>query len=389
LNLLGGGAERQLVQLVRNWRPDWQIEVLLLEGRGVWFDDLPAAVPVHRLSAEMPAGGMTRILWAAATVRRLRKFLDAHRYDVAVAMLWLPALVAALALRRRAERPFLFWSVQGDVVNDFSALRGGWIRRWLLRAVLPGRVAHFIACSEGVRRRTARWMGIREDEISVIPNSVDVRRVTELATAGNEVRAERRRLRVVSIGRLVEQKGMDVLLRGLAAAKSLGVEVECFILGEGTDRVRLERLAARLEIADRVQFLGYRQNPFAWLRTADVFASASRWEPFGIVIAEALAAGVPVVATATDGAREILSDGVDGLMIPVDDPDALAAALARLAGDAELRRRLRERGSEKATQFDAPQIAGRYGALLERLVAAAGSEPRPAAAASIGFGGIA
>ena len=106
INLQGGGAERQLVQLVRYWRQaGWDLEVVLLERQGVWLDAAAADAPCHWLSEQLPSGSVAKIFWAHRMVPRVRQFLVEHQFDAVLTFLWLPTLLAALALRKQSARP--------------------------------------------------------------------------------------------------------------------------------------------------------------------------------------------------------------------------------------------------------------------------------------------
>jgi glycosyltransferase involved in cell wall biosynthesis len=168
----------------------------------------------------------------------------------------------------------------------------------------------------------------------------------------------------LALGRLHPNKGFDVLLAAVASVP----ELHLWLAGEGALRVRLERQAASLGIAARVRFLGWREDAAALLAAADLLVSSSRIEPLGNVVLEAWAAGVPVVATASEGPRALIAEGVSGLLAPVDDPPALAAALRRVIADGALARRLAAGGrAAYAAEFSEARVVGLYRALLEEV----------------------
>lgn len=179
------------------------------------------------------------------------------------------------------------------------------------------------------------------------------------------------RPRVLFLGRLHRQKGVDVLVRAIATLPG----ARLVLAGDGPDRAALRRLAERCGIAGRVRFLGFVPRPQvpALLRHADVLALPSRYEELGTAVLEGLRAGVPVVASDTGGIPSILTDGVDGLLVPPGRPEALAAALHRVLSDAALARRLAERGRERARAYSWGPLAGRvldvYASVLPRVPA--------------------
>ena len=133
----------------------------------------------------------------------------------------------------------------------------------------------------------------------------------------------------VSLGRMHPNKGFDTLIRALAHLP----EGRLRLAGEGPERAGLERMAEDMGLGDRVEFCGWQSQPQSFIRSGDVFVCPSRHEPFGNVIMEAFASRMPVVTTASDGARENTEDGTNALIVPVEDDSAMADAMAILAAD--------------------------------------------------------
>jgi len=168
----------------------------------------------------------------------------------------------------------------------------------------------------------------------------------------------------LALGRLHENKGFDVLLSALAEVPG----VYLWLAGDGPLLGKLERSAHRLGVAPRLRFLGWRTDTAALLAAADFLVCPSRREPLGNVVIEAWAAGVPVLATASEGPRALIVAAETGLLVPVDDSDALAAAMRRLASDRALRQRLRQGGSAAFTsQFSESRVIPLYRDFLERV----------------------
>jgi len=145
---------------------------------------------------------------------------------------------------------------------------------------------------------------------------------------------------LLALSRLHPKKGLDTLLHAMQALPGC----YAWLAGDGPLRSELESLAARLGVAERVRFLGWRTDRGALLRAADICVLPSRYEPFGTVILEAWAAGTPLVACRSAGPAAHVRDGVDGLLTPIDDSGALASAIRRVLDDADLRRGLVEQG---------------------------------------------
>lgn len=172
---------------------------------------------------------------------------------------------------------------------------------------------------------------------------------------------------IVGMGRLGREKGFDLLVRASAAVRH---PFRVVLLGEGVEENSLRELVKNLGIGDRVEFAGFRKNPFPYLQKASVFVLPSRYEGFPNSLLEAMALGVACVATrCPTGPEEIIMDGENGLLVPVEDPTALANAIDRLLGDTELRDRLGRAARERAREFDAVRILPRFEVLLEEVIA--------------------
>ena len=161
----------------------------------------------------------------------------------------------------------------------------------------------------------------------------------------------------LSLGRLHANKGFDVLIEALARAPGIFL----WLAGEGPERGRLETRAQNLAVADRVRFLDWREDAAALLATSDMLVCPSRHEPLGNVVIEAWAAGTPVIAASSKGPAGLVRDGVTGLLVPVEDADALARAMTRVADDRGLRTELASAGrAAYASEFSERIVVGQY-----------------------------
>lgn len=169
---------------------------------------------------------------------------------------------------------------------------------------------------------------------------------------------------ILVLARLHEKKGIDTLLKALALVSGAWL----WIAGDGELRSSLEHLAGKLRIADRVRFLGWRTDRGALLRAADVLALPSRYEPFGTVMVEAWQTDVPLIAAAAAGPAAYVKNETNGLLVPIDDPSALALALSRVIEDKALRQRLIEGGrATYEAEFSKPKIVAAYRALYTEM----------------------
>ncbi|MDF2052101.1 MULTISPECIES: glycosyltransferase [unclassified Arthrobacter] len=237
-------------------------------------------------------------------------------------------------------------------------------RRWLEPGV--GRSADRIiaTCSDEVFELKA--MGITTGKVSIAPCGVDL----GFFSADGPIAARNRRHRILSVGRLVPRKGVDLVIRALPYLREAGFDdVELLIVGGGGDSGalhadpevrRLLDLAAELGVSDQVSLQGQvsRGEMPGIFRSADAVVCAPWYEPFGIVPLEAMACGVPVVAAAVGGLRDTVVDHTTGLHVPPRDPEAIASALTLLLGNPSLRAELGKAGQQRArTRYSWDRVA--------------------------------
>lgn len=166
---------------------------------------------------------------------------------------------------------------------------------------------------------------------------------------------------LLGMGRLHENKAHDVSLQALVQLP----EAYLWIAGVGPLEAKLKLTAEALGVADRVRFLGWRTDPSALYRAADICVFPSRFEPLGNVVIQSWAHGLPVVAAASQGPKALIRDGEDGLLAPVDDADALATAARRLMADATLRTQLAAAGRVRvAAEFSEAAVVAQWKSLF-------------------------
>jgi glycosyltransferase involved in cell wall biosynthesis len=169
---------------------------------------------------------------------------------------------------------------------------------------------------------------------------------------------------LLALARLHPKKGIDVLLKSLKDLPAAYL----WIAGDGPIKKELKKLSRDLGVDDRVQFLGWRNDRAALLATCDVCVFPSRYEPFGTVMVEAWAAGKPLVAAAAAGPKAYVKDGENGLLVPIDDVDALTYAIARVMSDRELCEKIIVGGHETyETSFTPAVMVDAYQKLFDRL----------------------
>ena len=357
-SLAGGGAERVLATLLAGsvpWRARYDIHLALLDDEPRAYD-VPEWVEVHQLDARH------KLLPSLTQLRALAKRLSP---DSTLSFLTRANIANAWAMAGRG-RPWLI----SERVNTSAHLGGARAAKAMVRMVYP-RAAHVIAVSEGVVDDLAANFGVARDRMSAIANPVDHRRIAELAAeppaftpAGPYI---------VAAGRLMPNKNFPLLLRAYAKAAP---QERLVILGEGPERGALEALAASLDIADRIDMPGFVANPFAMVSRAQAYAMPSNAEGFPNGLVEAMACGVPVVATnCASGPSEILAsrsrDAISGridvdagALVPTDDIQTFAAALVDVLAEPR-RSACGAKARERSRAYGVEQAAANYWARIE------------------------
>ena len=248
--------------------------------------------------------------------------------------------------------------------NDDRYLLGPF--RHVDRAFMHG-VARIVTISDAVRDFHIR-AGLPAEKLVTIHYGLDAVPPEQSETTPADVGIPPDAPLVLAVARLIEQKDQATLLHAFARVLATAPDARLAVLGWGRLEGQLRALVSQLGLDGSAYLLG-RVDPRAWLERADVFAHSPRWEGFGIVLLEAMLAGLPVVATRVSAIPEIVIDGETGLLVPPGDVAAFAAALASLLGDEERRTRFGRAGRERArSEFSVARMADRTIALYEGVV---------------------
>ena len=317
----------------------------------------------------------------AASFARLFRLMRRERFDVVHTHCRNADLHGGLAARATATP--LVVHLRGLLVDGGGALSNGLVDR-LHRALLRRLPRRIVAISEAVRSRALAVLGVAPERVVTVRNGVEIGRFREPARDAAAVRAEfgipAGAPLLLVIGALGRCKGQDLLIDAIATTRSAP---HALIVGDGDadgdERAELEARAARRGVSARVRCVGRRDDVCDLLHAADLFVHAARWEGFGRVVAEAMAAARPIVATRVGGVAEIVADGVTGRLVDPERADLLAHAIDELLGDRTLARRLGEAAQRfAARELDAAVTARGVARLLfeaeDAGVAAAAAE---------------
>ena len=338
------------MELARQFRGrGYQVDILNLTGDGELASEVPDGVGYKPLTNH---GARTSIGLIAKALPPLIRYLRTARPDVIFSSMTGTNLLTVLAHACTGGQERL-------VVREAAALINtrGLVTRGLMRMLYP-RADAVLAVSAGVSNDLKR-LGIDPSIVHVIHNPIDAERVRTLAALARPLPTSSEAPFVITIGRLTIQKDHGTLLHAFASSE-LRLTHRLIIVGEGVQREHLVALARKLGIENQVELVGSLVNPYPILERAALFVLSSRWEGYPNVLLEALALGVPVVATdCPSGPRELLQDGRYGRLAPVGDHLALARAM-----DDELQEPARHR-DEVIAAHQPRLVAQRYLALID------------------------
>ncbi len=275
-----------------------------------------------------------------------------------------PAGFVAARFARLWPLPLVLTAHGGDIEPKEEIRTVPLFRRRLLAAL--ARADAVTAISSAIRREY-RDLGVPEARIADIPNGVEV------AAFRDPPPAPHPRPYCLALGIFFPKKGFDVLIEAWRRLpEGLAREVDLVIAGGGQGEAQLKGQVAEAGLAGRVHFPGLvrGRDKVAWLAHASLVAVPSRREPFGLVVAEAMAAGRPVVASRVGGIVDMVRPGVEGLLVEPEDPEALAAAIAELLRHPDRAARMGEAAARRAQTYDWARVLPGYERLYQRLLEA-------------------
>lgn len=350
-----GGAERCLVNLACELpQSDWSPHVYCLSRRGVLADQLEA----HGI----PATCLNWRGWSdAPRIWRLARLLREWRPELLQTFLFHGNMAGRIAARF-ARVPVV---VSGIRVAERE-------KSWHVRLERMTRrlVTHHVCVSASVAEFSIREARLRPETVTVIPNGVDAARFAgALPLAAEELEAPPGSRWIIAIGRLHPQKGHALLIDAVAPVLRTNPDWRMMIVGEGPLRRELESQIASLECGDRIRLLGFRDDVPRLLKSASLFVLPSLWEGQPNVVLEALAAGLPVIATDVEGVRELIDPAAGGRLVSPGDVSALRESISEFVSSAPSRTGDTHKAQSFSPQlFTTHNMARRYADLYRRLL---------------------
>jgi glycosyltransferase involved in cell wall biosynthesis len=315
MNVLGG-AETFICNAVPRLRKlGWDLRLITLSNGGILVDQLRAeSVPVLELGLNKK--NSIQVLLKLLTLWRKEKprILHTHLYHAGIIGRLLGKISGIQTIFVHQAGPELFRNRVRSFFDRYTA----------------SLVTQYVVTGEFVRQILQNREQVKPQKISIIPNGIDTHQFDLPRTRPEDWPAMAQSPVLGTVGRLSPEKGHFFFLEALAILHQNGADFQAIMIGDGALKEELLQKTRILHLEERLFWVGAQTNIPDWLSLLDVFVLPSQWEGISLALLEAMAAGVPVVATSVGGTPEVLTNGVNGLLVPPSDTEALAAAIFKL-----------------------------------------------------------
>lgn len=369
-SLAGGGAEKVILHILKYIdRNKFKPHLILFEKTGELLHDLPSDIKVEVLKGGGNIIGRILDFTRLILVTRLAILVKIKRPDTVVSFMWFTNLVALLAKMLSGLKCSVIVSERTSIIPyEMWFIR--FLRSFVIRFLYP-KADKIIVNSKNTGLMLTRMSNILANKVEVIHNPIDIQKINQMRNENvNHPWYKENIPIIIAVGRLSFEKGFSYLMRAFRIIAVEDISCRLVILGEGAEKERLKKLVLELDIDDKVTFLGFQKNPYKYLGRSTAFVLSSLYEGFPNVLLEVLALGVPSIATrCPTGPEEIITDEVNGILVPPADEKALADAIKRLLLDKDLRKRLSDAGKKRAEDFGVEKIIKQYEEVIERVCA--------------------
>lgn len=355
-SMMAGGAERVAATLVNYWAErGHEVSLVTITSSASDFYHLQTRVERVGLDLGRPSYGWRQSLANNfRIIRRLRSVMRTIRPDVVLSFVDLVNLRVLLAAAGTGI-PVVVEEHTDPTQYSAGRLAAG------LRRVLYPRAGAVVVLTKDIAQWASAIAG--PASVHVIPNPVGEQ------FRARQTDAPQQAGKVMAVGRLAPEKGFDLLIRAFAGCADAHPDWKLEILGEGPQRPHLEGLARELGIDEKVVLRGAVKDTHLALQQSDLFVLSSRFEGFPMALLEAMACGLPVIAfDCRSGPREMIQNGVNGVLVPPNDVNALTRAMSQLMGAAEERRRLGQRAVLVAEHFSLAKVDQMWRSLFDQVI---------------------
>lgn len=355
-NTLGeGGAEKVLVDVLNKFDYEkYNVKLLILDNKGVHFNKLNENVKLKYIYPNIqPKSKLGIKLWNCFKYRTMNhlyyfiyKLYAGMNNDVEIAFLeGEPTRFISKSLNKKSKK--IAW-----VHTDLEMCRPKEINE--LDQLVYSKFDDIICVSNSSKEVFDKLYSDLNKDAKVIYNIIDKNNINKLAN--ESIKFKSNKPIIISVGRLTEMKRFDLIIKAHKEVINRGIDHELLILGVGPCKDSLVELAKNLNVSDSVKFLGYVQNPYPYIKYADIFISASDFEGFSLVIAESIVLCKAIISTNNGGGTELLENGKYGQIINKDDLNSLSDGIYNILNNKKLKEDLEKKSAERSKIFNSDLV---------------------------------
>lgn len=357
-SMSGGGAERVVLNILKSIDTEiFSCLLIVKKDKGEYKQEFLKLVEVKKL------GGNSFLQRA----KSLKNLLRENQADVVLSYAR-PANYLLIFTRMIFRLKNIKTAI--NEVNNLTAkidLRYSPFKKKLIRKLTPflyTRVDFIVTQSEGIKNDLVQNYKVPEKRITRVYNAIDIDAIFEKRTEDIDEHLPEADLKMVAVGRLEKQKAFDQLIKAVSRLED--IDYRLLIIGEGTLKETLQRQIDDLGLQDRVRLLGFKNNPWAYMYRSDLFILSSIFEGFGNVIVEAMACKCAVISTDCDfGPPEIIQHGRSGLLVPVNNVEAVESEIRNLNKDKSKLNQLAMNAEDRSRDFHRDLICQEFEKLIE------------------------
>jgi len=358
-----GGAERTSLNLLKGIDKS-KFRISLVTSRTIFQHfqhiDIEKFIAVEDVGIDVWFGSLRRFM---QDIKRMSDLLKLENPDIAFGMMHYPSSLLVFVKHFFRAKAKVIASPRGPSTEYLRHFEKKFFRRTYLKGIFTFFCRYadgLVVASHGTKEECIKDFHAFPERVNVIPNSVDFEEIRKKAKEGNDLNMPADFCIISTLGRLEKEKNISFLLKAFSALRKKE-KAKLLIIGDGTEKRNLERLSQELNIEEDVLFVGFQSNPYKFIKMSDIFVHACLFEGFANAIIEAMSCGVPVIAIDCPyGPRDIIKNGENGLLVPMNDEGALVDAIVKLFHDKRLRDNLSETGAEKAMEFSLKSMVQKY-----------------------------
>ncbi|MBP3817349.1 MAG: glycosyltransferase [Butyrivibrio sp.] len=359
-NLNGGGAERVVCNLISGIDKNrYRADIFLFTKTGKYFSLLPNDTYVHYVYKENKKINKVKIL--------LKLICVAKNYDIVMgAMELLPTYFSVLSALINKKKSVAWVHINIENILKCKTIVSRILHKYFFIPLFYNIVNTVVVVSNGSRENIRRYLKGKK-KIITIYNPIQIDRIKELAK--NKVEFIHNEPILISVGRLERQKNFQELIKIHKNIIDKGIKHSVIILGEGTLKQDLKNAIKEYGVDDSFKLLGFKENPYKYIASADAFVQCSLFEGLPTVLIESLALHIPVIAyDCPNGPSEILSNGKYGVLVPYLKSDCLENAIYDFLKDDRIKEKFKDRYDEAVDRFSDKKNIKKFEKLFDELV---------------------